>query len=254
MLSILNYHSIDDLGLITSVCPARFAEQIRFLVEHDYRILPLEDALALLKSDAPIPQRCATITFDDGYQSVYTHAFAYLRRFSLAATIFVTTGGIGKWSAPARLDLPHTQRPMLSVNEIRELAANGFTIGAHTVTHPHLTRLPLEEARREIEESQIQLEQITGRPVRHFAYPHGDHSVGILDVVRGRFDSAYGVSFRHATHNDDPSNLPRLDTFYLDHLLRLGGPDEARALLYARFHRIVRALRLRVMRADDSPY
>jgi peptidoglycan/xylan/chitin deacetylase (PgdA/CDA1 family) len=58
-----------------------------------------------------------------------------------------------------------------------ELAALGndalVTIGAHTLTHPMLARLPAEEARREIEQSAAIISAKLGRPVRHFAYPVG---------------------------------------------------------------------------------
>ncbi len=253
MLTILNYHAIDNLGMITSVRPERFAAQMRFLVEHRYRVLPLDEVLSLLKSRAPIPPRCTAITFDDGYQSVYTCAFESLRSYSFPATIFVTSGMCGKWSNWPEPHPRPSSRPMLSPSEICELASNGFSIGAHTVSHHRLTRLGPEEARREIEESQIQLEQMIGKPVRHFAYPHGESNPAIRAYAASRFDSAYGVDFRLATHEDDIYNLPRLDTFYLDDLLRLGGPDKPAAQIYVRGRRVLRGFRLKLMGANDSP-
>src|ERR1035437_10204510 len=55
MLTILTYHSIDSLGLITSVRPDRFAAQIAFLAEHQYQMLTIDEVVDLLNSDRPIP-------------------------------------------------------------------------------------------------------------------------------------------------------------------------------------------------------
>lgn len=248
MLTILNYHSIDDLGLNTSIRPERFAAQMAFLVEHHYQVLTIAEVVELLKSEQPIPRRCATITFDDGYQSVYTVALEQLRRYSFPATLFVTSGFCGKLSNWPSHRADSSTRQMLSAGEIRELSASRVTIGAHTVSHHRLTRLPLAQAQREIEESQAELEQIIGEPVRHFAYPYGEQNDAVRALVASRFDSAYGVDFRLATHEDDIYNLPRLDTFYLDDLLRFGGPDERAARFYVRIRKNLRAVRKALMR------
>src|ERR1035437_7687379 len=142
MLTILTYHSIDSLGLITSVRPDRFAAQIAFLAEHQYQMLTIDEVVDLLNSDRPIPRRCATLTFDDGYRSVYTVALEQLRRYSFPATVFVTSGHCGKLS--------------------------------NWPSHLTLTRLPLAQAQHEIEDSRVELEQIVGDRVRHFAYSYGE--------------------------------------------------------------------------------
>src|SRR5262249_18176322 len=62
----------------------------------------------------------------------------------------------------------------LSENNIRELARGGrMELGSHTVTHPVLSALTEETQRREIENSKRWLDNITGRGVHGFAYPHG---------------------------------------------------------------------------------
>jgi len=62
---------------------------------------------------------------------------------------------------------------MMSTAQVRCLADAGFEVGGHTVTHPILSRLPPSEARSEIEAGRRRLQDITGRPVRYFAYPNG---------------------------------------------------------------------------------
>ncbi len=64
-------------------------------------------------------------------------------------------------------------RKMLNWDEIREMASHGIEFGAHSHSHPILSRLPLEEAKRDILLSKTILEEQLGKPVRHFAYPNG---------------------------------------------------------------------------------
>lgn len=66
---------------------------------------------------------------------------------------------------------------MLTKAMLRELAASDLVeLGAHTVSHPALSALPLAEARTEINASKQALEAQYGVPVRHFAYPYGDRT------------------------------------------------------------------------------
>jgi len=69
-----------------------------------------------------------------------------------------------------------TQRHFCLLNgvELRQLAAAGMTVGAHTLTHPILAQLPPELAWSEIADSRTRLETALGRQVWAFAYPFGD--------------------------------------------------------------------------------
>lgn len=61
----------------------------------------------------------------------------------------------------------------LSVDQLSELAAAGMVMGAHSVSHPLLSRLPAAEQRREIRDSQEHLATRVDAPVDLFAYPYG---------------------------------------------------------------------------------
>jgi peptidoglycan/xylan/chitin deacetylase (PgdA/CDA1 family) len=62
----------------------------------------------------------------------------------------------------------------LDENEVRILARHPLAaVGGHTVSHAAVATLDALEAAREIRENRDYLEQLTGSPVRHFAYPYG---------------------------------------------------------------------------------
>ena len=64
-------------------------------------------------------------------------------------------------------------RIMLNWEEVRKMKEAGIAFGAHTHTHPILTRMPLEEAKKDILRSKQKIEQEFGIEVEHFAYPNG---------------------------------------------------------------------------------
>ncbi len=79
-------------------------------------------------------------------------------------------------------------------DQLRELAANGFSIGAHTVTHPILARIEEPaDTEQEILQSKAEIEQELQRPVDVFAYPNGlreDIDQVSVDCVRANFKAA----------------------------------------------------------------
>jgi peptidoglycan/xylan/chitin deacetylase (PgdA/CDA1 family) len=113
-----------------------------------------------------------------------------------------------------------TLRPstMMSTEQVRELAGAGMSIGAHTLKHPILARLPSEEARHEIATSKRELERITGREVAGFAYPNGRPQRDFTDEHRQMvadcgYRFAVTTEYAAAAIAADPLTLPRIATW-----------------------------------------
>lgn len=62
---------------------------------------------------------------------------------------------------------------MLNWTQVREMQKAGISFGAHTMTHPVLSRLPLPEAERELRDSKQLIENHLQTPALDFAYPFG---------------------------------------------------------------------------------
>jgi peptidoglycan/xylan/chitin deacetylase (PgdA/CDA1 family) len=121
--------------------------------------------------------------------------------------------------------LDDPKRLMLSWDEVEVLRGLGFSVGAHTVSHPILSRLSPAEAWREINESKVEIERALGTRPRAFAYPNG----GAEDVnpltVRLVGDAGFtcAVTTRRGLNT---SSTPLLE-------LRRGGPWERHLPTYA---------------------
>lgn len=110
------------------------------------------------------------------------------------------------------------KRVMLTWEEVDALRGLGFSIGAHTVTHPILSRVTPERAREEIQGSKDAIERTLGVPVFAFAYPNGgpqDYSSTTVRLVQ-ECGFACAVTTRRGL------NRPAVPAFEL----RRGGPWE----------------------------
>ncbi len=81
----------------------------------------------------------------------------------------------------------HLKSLMLSWDEIREMKNHGVTFGAHTMSHPILTQIPIETAEIEIKKSKEIIEKELGEKISLFTYPNGgpeDFNEDIVDIIR----------------------------------------------------------------------
>lgn len=99
---------------------------------------------------------------------------------------------------------------MMNPEELRACAADGVTIGAHTVSHPLLPAIEDEEAEREIRESRSILESALDAPVVHFSYPNpggGEHENARVRALVAR------AGFRTATTSQSGMVTSGVDRF-----------------------------------------
>lgn len=122
-------------------------------------------------------------------------------------------------SAMVGTALPSTRR-MLTWDEVRAMQNAGIEFGAHTVTHPILSRMPHEEAVAEIRCSKETIEARLGVPVRLFAFPNGrreDYTPALLDALpalgfTGALTTEWGLNDRKTP----PFELRRVGAWGVD--------------------------------------
>ncbi len=114
-------------------------------------------------------------------------------------------------------DVPKTmaREMILTWDEVREMAKNGISFGSHTVHHPTLIGLPLEQTRQEIVDSKKRIEEQVDQPVDTFAYPdgrQGNISDGIKAVLSqsGYVCAVYALPNKLVSPGADPYALARV--------------------------------------------
>jgi peptidoglycan/xylan/chitin deacetylase (PgdA/CDA1 family) len=150
-----------------AVRPAVFESHLEML-RREYHVAALPDLVGKTYRD-----RTVAVSFDDGYADNLTAAAPIAARLGFPITVFVTVQPVLD-GRPFPWDEREEHGRPLTVEELRRLAAlPGVGIGAHTMTHPRLSSIPLEDQRRELTESRRRLAELTSRPVDLFAYPFG---------------------------------------------------------------------------------
>jgi peptidoglycan/xylan/chitin deacetylase (PgdA/CDA1 family) len=89
----------------------------------------------------------------------------------------------------------HRRFDLLRRADLLQLASAGMTIGAHTLSHPMLSKAPPELAWAEIVESRVRLEAVLGKPVWAFAYPFGDNESVTPQVLAMAMEAGYEAAF-----------------------------------------------------------
>jgi peptidoglycan/xylan/chitin deacetylase (PgdA/CDA1 family) len=213
-LPILTFHALDDQPSVTSFSPRVFRRGIAMLHENGYRTLSLTEAIDRLRERRLAPDRSFVITFDDGYASVYEEGLPVLQDYGMCATVFLTVGEAPSAESAGRLP-SLSGRSMLSWREIREMSKIGIQFGAHTLTHPDLTRLPVDRVETEICRSKAVIEDALGKPVNCFAYPFGRYDQRSREIVQHHFSCACSDKLGLTTSDSDLYALERVDAYYL---------------------------------------
>lgn len=213
-MPILLYHSVNDrppgeFGPY-AVSRRQFAAHLDALAGLGFTTRTVGQLLAARTAGTPLPERTAVLTFDDGFADFAAYAWPELATRGLAATLYATAGTLGgtsTWLKP----LGAGGQRMLSRRQLQALADEGCEIGAHSMSHPQLDCVDRATAAREIRQSKDVLEQVLGRPVDSFAYPHGYHDKVVKQlVVDAGYTSAPAVKNALSPADDDPFALARV--------------------------------------------
>jgi peptidoglycan/xylan/chitin deacetylase (PgdA/CDA1 family) len=161
-----------------------------YLERKQYSVIPLAQLARSLRQKDFLPKKSVVVTFDDGSSCTYEQAMPILADHGFPATVFMISGLVNR-SNEWLLGRGFPERRMLNALELRALNEQGIEVGSHTVTHPWLSRIPVDRARAEIRDSKAQLEDLVGREVDHFAYPYGDYSAAVRECV---WETGYTVA------------------------------------------------------------
>ncbi len=216
-ISILMYHRISALpepGFApyyrVNTSPARFAEQMAFLHQEQYKVVDLLEALRLLQANA-FTRKHVVLTFDDGYADFAREAFPVLQKYGFTATVFLPTSFIS--AEPASFK----ETPCLTWAEVKQLRRAGIRFGSHTVSHPTLYDLAWPEIENQLRESKATLERMLEEPVTTFAYPYAYPEADIAFTRQFSallhdigYDCCVTTRIGVALRNDDPFSLKRL--------------------------------------------
>lgn len=215
--NVLIYHRVDgSLPLELDLDPELFRRQLEFIakatrvVGYDAALCELAGPEAEPASEAAYPP--TALTFDDGYVDFYTRVYPLLLQCNVPATLFVTTGFVEERKPYPMLSRPDAAVEPVTWEMLGEMAESGLvTLGAHTHTHPVLTRLPIAQVEEELAYPLELFERRLGVRPRHFAYPRAEANPALRTLVARHYASgAVGGGRRAVPESFDRYAVPRI--------------------------------------------
>lgn len=188
-IPVLCYHQIRDyresdgpVGKPYIVPPAVFAEQMKELAEKGYRSILPEELHQYLVYGKSLPEKSVLISFDDTRLDQYTAALPELDKNNFKGAFFIMTVSLG--------------RPgYMSREQVKDLSDQGHSIGSHTWDHGNVNKYEAADWIKQIDKPSATLKSITGKEVKHFAYPFGLWNENAIEHLKKRnFDLVFQLA------------------------------------------------------------
>jgi peptidoglycan/xylan/chitin deacetylase (PgdA/CDA1 family) len=207
-VTVLIYHRFgEDTYPTTNVAVDRFREQMEFLRENGYNVIPLKSLVHYLQEGRRLPEKAVVITIDDGYKSVYENAWPVLNDFNYPFTVFLYIKAT-----------ENRHSNYMTWEQVREMKDAGVDFQNHGFAHEHLAFIPtgmnMHEYRAWIRSdlavsTKIFSERLRERP-RFFAVPYGEYNAIVLDEIRSFGYEAIILQNPGTVSSDtDPFAIPR---------------------------------------------
>lgn len=192
-IPVLSYHQIRDYKNTDSknarvfiLSVDKFAAQMRLLHENGYKPILPDQLLSHGLQNTSSSSKMIMLTFDDGTLSQYINALPLLDKYGYKAVFFIMTVSI---------DRPN----YMTARQIKELSDKGHVIGCHTWDHHKVTEYNETDWKVQLEKPTNKLKEITGKSVKHFAYPFG---LWNRAAVRKLAANGYATAFQLAGKRD----------------------------------------------------
>ena len=208
---VFMYHRFgEDRYPSTNIRVDQFRQQMDYLRDGGFTVIPLTDLLAFLSGNKELQSKAVVITVDDAYHSIYEVAYPLLAEYGFPFTVFVSTD-------PVDSKLPG----YLNWNQIREMASKGVTFANHGAGHIHMVERQPDESESlwqqrvgaDIDKGWRRLtEELTGanKPFPGvFAYPYGEYNRGTAQQLTKRGYIAFGQQSGAIGRLSDRRILPR---------------------------------------------
>jgi len=200
----LLYHSIgfeyntDKLN-IYNVSKTRFLEQMKIIKNANFKLS--ND----IKSNLKINKNRLSLTFDDGFLSIYTNALDILSDLKIPFIIFVSPELIKS-----------NNNIYMNEEQIKKISSSELcTIGSHGYEHKDFTSYGLENLINIQKKSKFYLEDLIGKEINLLSYPYGKYNQKIDECMK-KINFKYTFTSKFGSNEANVKTLNRVDIWSLD--------------------------------------
>ena len=176
------------------ISPALFEDDLRYLTEHGYTTVTIEQLLQFA-AGGTLPPKPILLTFDDGYLNNHLYATPLLQSYRCQAVLFPIVSETVRYTALHDRNPAYAQVTWDDLRDMRDTGCwdiQNHSYALHTYTSRNgSARLPFESLadyeavlRDDIGQAQALLQAELGITARAFAYPFGAIGDGELDILQ----------------------------------------------------------------------
>lgn len=220
----LLYHKTTNINTtpsIPNIDLTLFDQQMRYLKEHGYHTLSINDLYNYFYNGGKFPPKSIVITFDDGYKE-NIEAYKIVHKYGFTAICFAATGYIGQHYnyMPFLYDktemnfnsssVKNQDFEFMDLDDYEKAIALGIEFAPHTEHHVDMSLIDEKRAVDEIVTSMNELKRITSKEQICFSYPFGLYNKESKDILqRIGIKLAFAVYPGELSKNTDPYFIPR---------------------------------------------
>lgn len=225
-----------------TVTAKAFAAHMRILKTLGFKPISFKQLIDYKNRVVTLPSKPVIITFDDGMQDAIDNAVPILKNSGFTAVFYIPTDYVGRkssWMIPE----VNVEFQVIDWATVKSLDNMGFEVGAHSMSHPHLDKVSLDDCYKELSESRQKLEEVLGHEVRHMAYPFGDYNERVITLVdECGYVTACTTEEGIASLNNDMLTYPRLnmgiDAELLNFLCKINSADSPIGIIARRMQAV----------------
>lgn len=202
-VTVLCYHSVSKNNWYFSTDPDIFKKQIQQL-RKSFQFISYSEFKKFMSGSFHPEKPALLLTFDDGYEDLVRIA-PYLESQHIYPIAFVLSDPFNA----NRIEMDNNYE-LLNDPQIKILQKHGWTIGAHTATHPDLTTLSKSEIELEITQSKKTLLKKFGS-CEVLAYPKGKYTDSVLAIAKkAGFQFGFSMNDTIITPQSNHFTIPRV--------------------------------------------
>ena len=204
-IPVLMYHSISRDNNRISVSVTNFKKQMKLMSLLGYK------GYSLNKINSKTSKKKIIITFDDGYENIFTEAMPVLKKFNFSATCFIVNKKIGYFNDWDKNQKNFKKKKLMNKKQINTWINNGFEVGSHTMNHYNLKYLSNDQKKYQILKPKQFFETNYGINIQSFSYPFGCYNEDCLKILKRNYK--FAVTTKRSRYNKgkfNPLEIPRV--------------------------------------------
>ena len=203
---LIYHHVASDTPRVSSVSADELRGHLQYFKDNNFQVIGLDLLIKQLREGTPVADNAVVITFDDSYENNFTTAHPILQQFGYPYTIFISPGSIDKGDGP-----------LLNWQQVKQMSDDGVLVANHAMWHEHMAKPAADETEQQwlarmqqsILAAEDKIEQVTGQRHQWLAYPYGEYSAPLEQLVSELGFIGIGQHSGAVGNNSALTRLPR---------------------------------------------